>query len=80
MKCIVKKIAINAVNKLLKQYSTNVDKTTEVLKVWIEKLTIITTLLEVAIDKIEDKELTDKEVSEILSQLEAAIDAIVKKN
>ena len=78
-KCIIKKIVLNTVNKLLKQYSTNIDHASEVLKMWTEKLTVITTLLESALNKIEDKELTDKEVGEILSELEAAIDAIVKK-
>jgi phage-related protein len=79
MKCIVKKIVLRTINKLLKEYGSNIDKAQEVLKVWIEKLTIITALLESAMDKIEDKELTDKEVSDILSQLENAVDAIVKK-
>ena len=78
-KCIIKKIVLNTVNKLLKQYSTNIDHASEVLKMWTEKLTVITTLLESALNKIEDKELTDKEVGEILSELEAAVDAIVKK-
>lgn len=80
MKCIVKKIVLRTINKLLKEYESNVDHVAEVIQVWTEKLTVITTLLESAMDKIEDKELTDEEVGEILSELEAAIDAIVKKN
>ena len=79
MKCIVKKIVLRTINKLLKEYESNVDHVAEVIQVWTEKLTVITTLLESAMDKIEDKELTDEEVGEILSELEAAIDAIVKK-
>ena len=79
MKCIVKKIVLRTINKLLKEYESNVDHVAEVIQVWTEKLTVITTLLESALNKIEDKELTDEEVGEILSELEAAIDAIVKK-
>ena len=79
MKCIVKRIVLRTINKLLKEYESNVDHVAEVVQVWTEKLTVITTLLESALNKIEDKELTDKEVGEILSELEAAVDAIVKK-
>lgn len=79
MKCIVKKIIMRKINQLLKNYEKNVDSVSGIIKTWTEKLTVITTLLESAMDKIEDKELTDEEVGEILSELEAAIDAIVKK-
>ena len=56
MKCIVKKIVLRTINKLLKEYESNVDHVAEVIQVWTEKLTVITTLLESAMDKIEDKE------------------------
>lgn len=78
-KCIIKKIVMKTLNKLLKEYGGNIDKTTEVLKMWISKLDVITNLLKSAMDKIEDKELTDDEVGEILGQLEKAIDEMTKK-
>lgn len=79
MKCIVKKIIMRKINQLLKNYEKNVDSISGIIKTWTEKLTIITALLESAMDKIEDKELTEKEVGDILSQLENAIDEIAKK-
>ena len=79
-KCIIRKIVLKTVNNLLSQYGDNIDHATEVLKVWISKLDLITEVLKSAMDKIEDKKLTDAEISEILSQLESAIDAIVREN
>ena len=77
-KCIIRRIVMKAVNNLLYKYGDDIDKTTEILKVWCEKLEVITGILKSAMDKIEDKELTQEEATELLSQIDAVITDIIK--
>lgn len=70
---IVKKFVCSRVNKLLKQYESNVGKFKSVLSKWIERIEKILTCLKNILSKLDDNQLTNNEVKESVSEIQTLV-------
>lgn len=69
----IKKWIVGKINGLLKEYSNNIEKFTQTLKIWTNRLKKVLTCFESLLAKIEDKELTSKEIEETTTDVTALI-------
>ena len=68
--CIVKRIVVKKLNKLLKEYDGDIDKAKETIRTWLKRVNLVSSCLEKLLAKIDDKELTAEEIEQAIKDLE----------
>ena len=68
--CIVKRIVVKKLNKLLKDFDGDVDKAKETIRVWLNRVNLVSSCLEKLLAKVDDKELTPEEIEQAVKDLE----------
>lgn len=71
--CVVKKIVLNKLNKLLKEYDGNIDKAKETVRLWLKRVNLVSECLEKLLKKLDDGELTVDEVTEAIKDVQDTI-------
>ena len=71
--CVVKKIVLNKLNKLLKEYDGNIDKAKETIRLWLKRVNLVSGCLETLLKKLDDGELTADEVTDAIKEVEDLI-------
>ena len=71
--CVVKKIVLKKLNKLLKEYDGNIDKAKETLRVWLKRVNLVSECLEKLLEKFDDGELTADEVTDAIKDVQELV-------
>lgn len=66
---MLRKFILGQVNKILDNYKDNVQKSREVVNVWLSRAREVTKCLESLSAKLEDNKLDDKEIEEATEEL-----------
>ena len=72
-KWLVKKFICGEVNSLLKEYEGSIDTARKTVRVWIDRIRKILSLLESVLSKIDDGELSSDEVKEAADEISATV-------
>ena len=71
--CVVKKVILKKLNKLLKEYDGNIDKAKETIRLWLKRVNLISSCLEKLIAKLDDGSLTAEEVTDVIEDVQQLI-------
>lgn len=71
--CVVKKIILKKLNKLLKEYDGNIDKAKETIRLWLKRVNLISNCLEKLLAKLDDGSLTAEEVTDAIEDVQQLI-------
>lgn len=70
MNCLLKSFILKQINKLLDQYKDNVGKARGTVNIWLSRADSLTNCLKGLSQKLEDSQLTDKELEDTLKEIE----------
>ena len=68
--CIMRKFILKQVNKLLDEYKDNVGKARGTVNIWLSRADSLMNCLKGLSQKLEDSQLTDKELEDTLKEIE----------
>ena len=71
--CVVKKIVLKRLNKLIKEYDGNIDKAKETVRLWLKRVNLVSECLEKLLKKLDDGEITADEVTEAMKDVKDTI-------
>lgn len=71
--CIIKKFILSQVNKILSDHKGNVEKTREVVNLWLSRADKVTNVLKGLSQKLEDHLITDDELKDAVEELTALV-------
>ena len=71
--CVVKKIILKKLNKLLKEYDGNIDKAKDKIRLWLKRVNLISECLEKLLAKLDDGSLTAEEVTDVIKDVQQLI-------
>lgn len=70
MNCLLKSFILKQINKLLDQYKDNVGKARGTVNIWLSRADSLMNCLKGLSQKLEDSQLTDKELEDTLKEIE----------
>ena len=70
MNCLLKSFILKQINKLLDQYKDNVGKARGTVNLWLSRADSLMNCLKGLSQKLEDSQLTDKELEDTLKEIE----------
>ena len=70
MNCVLKKFVVKTINRVLSDYKTNVAASREAVSLWTSRTRKLLECLESLLAKLDDNQLTDKELEEAVKSIE----------
>ena len=74
MNCILKSFITKQLNKLLGEYKDNVGKVRGTVNLWLSRADSIMNCLKGLSQKLEDNQLTDKELEQVVEEIKTLIE------
>lgn len=75
MNCILRNFLLKQINKVLDNYKDNVQKARAVVDTWLKRAKDVTACLESLSAKLADNKIDDKEIDEVVAELESLIES-----
>ena len=74
MNWIMKKLAMRAINKLLKRLEGNLDSGLELLDNWMRRIQRICSLMQSLKKRVKDHNITEQEIEETISDIKTTVE------